>query len=74
VQRTVRQGCFAFLAFYCTVLEATAQQPAVPKLLPRCGGLFGLCGFVDRETKAEVIPRRFEVVMPFGEGLAGVQP
>jgi hypothetical protein len=48
-------------------------QPAPPRLVPDCGGTFGLCGFRDRATKAEVIPRRFERVFPFSEGLAAVR-
>jgi hypothetical protein len=48
-------------------------QPAPPELLQRCGGMFDLCGFVDRKSGVEVIPRRFEVVQPFSEGLAGVR-
>ncbi len=47
-------------------------QNAIPKLLPSCGGPFGLCGFIDRDTKAEVIPKRYEGAFRFSEGLAAV--
>jgi hypothetical protein len=68
----VRQACFAVLALSCAVAGAAAHLEP-PKLLPQCGGLFGLCGFIDRDTKAWVIPRRFEQVSQFGEGLASVR-
>lgn len=48
-------------------------QPAPPGLVADCGGTFNLCGFRDRTTKAEVIPRRFERVSSFSEGLAAVR-
>jgi hypothetical protein len=67
----VRQGCFVFLALYCAVTGAAAQY-VPPKLMESCGGGSGLCGFKDRETGAEVIPRRFEVVGRFAEGRAAV--
>ena len=37
-----------------------------------CDGKFGLCRYVNRETKQELIPARFERGMPFSEGLAAV--
>lgn len=37
-----------------------------------CDGKFGLCRYVDRQTRREVIPARFEQAMPFSEGLAPV--
>ena len=72
MRRTVRQGYFSFLAL-CSIVAGATAQPVPAELLPRCGGLFGLCGFIDSKTRAEVIPRRFEVVQPFSDGLAGVR-
>lgn len=37
-----------------------------------CDGKFGLCRYIDRQTRREVIPARFEQAMPFSEGLAAV--
>ncbi|MCG8561286.1 MAG: WG repeat-containing protein [Hyphomicrobiales bacterium] len=48
-------------------------QTTLPPLVPHCGGMFHLCGFVDRQTKNVVIPNRFERVFQFSEGLAGVR-
>jgi hypothetical protein len=72
IKQTVRLSCVALLACFCAVAGAAAQS-TLPKLLPDCGGIFGLCGFVDSRTRVEVIPRRFEQVVIFGEGLAGVR-
>ncbi|HWV19094.1 MAG TPA: WG repeat-containing protein [Rhodocyclaceae bacterium] len=57
----------AFLA----VLPAQAEDAA--ELVPRCGGPFALCGYVDKATREERIPRRFEVAQPFSDGLAAVR-
>jgi len=37
-----------------------------------CDGKYGLCRYVDRKTKQEIIPARFERGMAFSEGLAAV--
>src|SRR5262245_18629398 len=55
------------------VWVSASAQPAQPELVVDCGGTFGFCGFRDRLTKAEVIPRRFERALPFSEGLAAVR-
>lgn len=57
-------------------LLAPLSVPAVegePELVPRCGGLYMLCGYVDKATKEERIPQRFEVAQPFSDGLAAVR-
>jgi len=41
--------------------------------LPRCGGSFGLCGYVKRDGGETVLPFRFEVAQPFSEELAAVR-
>lgn len=38
-----------------------------------CGGDFGLCGFIDRETGDQKIPPIYERIVPFSEGLAAVR-
>ena len=72
MHRIVRSGCFALLGWHCMITGAAAQSE-LPRLVPNCDGTFDLCGFVDSQTKAEVIPRRFEQVFPFSEGLATVR-
>lgn len=37
-----------------------------------CDGKYGLCRYVERKTKQEIIPARFERGMAFSEGLAAV--
>lgn len=41
--------------------------------LPRCGGEFDLCGYVDRKTENELIPTKFERALKFSQGLAAVR-
>ena len=43
------------------------------ELGPRCGGLFELCGFANRQTGALVIPQIYGRVFPFSNGLAAVR-
>ncbi|MEL7525501.1 MAG: WG repeat-containing protein [Pseudomonadota bacterium] len=42
-------------------------------LLPRCGGAFDLCGFVDGRSKELRVPYAFQDVGEFREGLAAVR-
>ncbi|MBY5363674.1 WG repeat-containing protein [Rhizobium leguminosarum] len=42
-------------------------------MFPSCGGIFDLCGYSDRQTGKELIPRAFEQAMLFSEGLAAVR-
>ncbi|MBB5663476.1 hypothetical protein GGE68_001652 [Rhizobium leguminosarum] len=42
-------------------------------MLPSCGGVFDLCGYSDRRTGNELIPKAFERAMKFSEGLAAVR-
>jgi WG containing repeat len=53
-------------------LVASPSLAAAPSGVWDCNGKFGLCRYVDRETKQEIIPARFERAMPFSEGLAAV--
>jgi hypothetical protein len=47
---------------------ASAAEPGVWD----CHGKFGLCRYLNSETKQEIIPARFERAMPFSEGVAAV--
>ncbi len=42
-------------------------------LLPSCGGVYQKCGYVDRVTKLEVIPQKFQKTFRFSETLGRVQ-
>ena len=41
--------------------------------LPRCGGAYDLCGYVDRDTETELISAQFERAFMFSQGLAAVR-
>jgi len=43
------------------------------EMLPSCGGVIDLCGYSDRGTGKELIPKAFERAMKFSEGLAAVR-
>lgn len=62
------------IALLLSILAFAARAgETAPDLAPSCGGVFQLCGFVDRTTKAEVLPPRYERAFAFSEGLAGVR-
>jgi WG containing repeat len=50
------------------VAPAFAAEPG----MWMCDGKYGLCRYVDRKTKQEIIPARFERGTAFSEGLAAV--
>jgi len=50
---------------------ANAQHDA--ELWASCHGKFGLCGYIERRARIEMIAPRFEQAMPFSEGLAAVR-
>jgi hypothetical protein len=52
---------------------SVAAQAASEALVPSCGGIYDLCGYARRDDRTEVIPRTFERVQPFSEGLAAVR-
>jgi WG containing repeat len=70
---TGRSLCFALLVWIGTCLGAVPGAAAPPALVADCGGVFNLCGFRAGPGGAEVIPRRFEHVFQFSEGLAAVR-
>jgi hypothetical protein len=51
--------------------SSTSGDPE--KWIPRCGGTFNLCGFVERGSEDARIPKQFEVAMRFSDGLAAVR-
>ncbi len=54
-------------------VSVLASSSGGSELLPRCGGPFQLCGYIDGESEAEIIPQNFQVAQPFREGLAAVR-
>jgi hypothetical protein len=42
-------------------------------MVPSCGGVFDLCGYSDRQSGKDLIPKSFERTMLFSEGLAAVR-
>ena len=62
----------AFLATFPFNSNAAPSVPDMTQVIAVCDGKFGLCRYVNRQTKQEVIPARFEQASPFSEGLAAV--
>ena len=72
----IRLGQTGLLAIAALALLAPLSAPAAegsPELIPRCSGPFQLCGYVEKTSREERIPQRFEVAHPFSEGLAAVR-
>lgn len=55
------------------VAHQAAADVAEGDYLPRCGGEFDLCGYVERDTEVQLIPQQFERAFEFNEGLAAVR-
>jgi hypothetical protein len=64
--RAILAGTLLWFALLAT--PAWAAEPGFWS----CDGKFGLCRYLNRATKQEIIPARFERGMPFSEGLAAV--
>jgi hypothetical protein len=69
----VRTGLLAIATLILLAPLSALTAEGDPKLIPQCGGPFQLCGYVEKDSKEERIPRRFEVAKPFSEGLAAVR-
>ena len=52
---------------------ASAAEPDLPSVIAVCDGKFGLCRYVDRQTRQEILPARYEQASAFSEGLAAVR-
>ena len=82
LNRNILLSVFAcLLIFACSKPEpalakpdlATKEATALPELQAKCGGIFGLCGYIDKETGEEIIQQAYQKAFPFHEGLAGVR-
>ncbi|MEI1252869.1 WG repeat-containing protein [Rhizobium aouanii] len=62
----------AWACLLCSVGIGVAD-PRPERWVERCGGVYALCGYIDRATLEPRIDRKFEVALPFSEGLAAVR-
>lgn len=60
----------AFILFLSLAVSDPASAADQPR--PACGGVFGVCGYVDANG-TDIIPRRFERARTFHHGLAAVR-
>ncbi|ANL66450.1 hypothetical protein AMC82_CH02818 [Rhizobium phaseoli] len=60
-------------AFFLCSGGAGVADPRPERWVERCGGAYALCGYVDRATLEPRIDHKFEVALPFSEGLAAVR-
>lgn len=62
-------------ALFCAalLLAPRSTEAEEPVLIPRCGGAFDLCGFVEQHSEKLRIPYTFEDAGQFSEGLAAVR-
>nr|WP_246706618.1 WG repeat-containing protein [Rhizobium leguminosarum] len=63
----------AACAFLLCSVGAGVADPRPERWVERCGGVYALCGYIDRATLEPRIDRKFEVALPFSEGLAAVR-
>ena len=67
-----------FLAGSASCADAQTTE-SDPGLLHRCGGYFGLCGYIsksdwlDNRVETEVLPKIYEALGDYSEGLAPVR-
>lgn len=71
----MRAASFALATALCAVAPASVWAEVVPDAdyVPACGGLFDLCGYVERATRQELLSQVYEQALPFSEGLAAVR-
>ncbi|ANM11271.1 hypothetical protein AMK06_CH02932 [Rhizobium sp. N541] len=70
-----RQFTFVAAAWACLLcfVGTGVADPRPERWVERCGGVYALCGYIDRATFEPRIDRKFEVALPFSEGLAAVR-
>ncbi|WP_246798412.1 WG repeat-containing protein [Rhizobium leguminosarum] len=70
-----RQFMFVAAAWACLLCSVGigVADPRPERWVERCGGVYALCGYIDRATLESRIDRKFEVALPFSEGLAAVR-
>ncbi|MDC7741669.1 WG repeat-containing protein [Rhizobium binxianense] len=70
-----RQLMFITAAWACLLCSVGigVADPRPERWVERCGGIYALCGYIDRAMLEPRIDRKFEVALPFSEGLAAVR-
>ena len=63
----------ALLLLMMSLSLGIAQELDMARAVAVCDGKFGLCRYIDRGTRQELLPARFERAMPFSEGVAAVR-
>lgn len=63
--------CAAAILAWLPNSNATSAEEA--KLVPKCGGEYGLCGYMLSGTETFAIEQKFERAFHFHDGLAGVR-
>src|SRR6185436_16351937 len=61
------------LLWLLSLLCIASAEPNVPSVIAVCDGKFDLCRYVDRQTRQEILPARYEQASAFSEGLAAVR-
>jgi len=63
----------ALLASLCAPVSLSAQNSPDDPAVPRCSGIYNLCGHTLRKSGTVVIDHVFEKTEPFSEGMAAVR-
>jgi hypothetical protein len=66
-------SALAILAILSSPALAADSEPEMQNWIADCGGTYHLCGFMERESREQRIPRTFERVLNFSEEVAGVR-
>lgn len=53
--------------------SAASEEVDPSSWIADCGGAYNLCGYVERDSRKQRIPRKYEHVTNFSEGVAGVR-
>lgn len=64
---------FLIFAFILIRILSGTTIASSSELKVVCGGVFDLCGYVDKATDQEIIPAKFEIARRFKEGMAQVR-
>lgn len=78
LESIIRSGARLLVLLILPVLlhspaHALDDLPDDYTFVPRCGGIYDLCGYAHRQDEHELIPKRYERVTMFSEGLAAVR-
>ena len=57
---------------HSVTLSVNAKRYVIKGPIPSCAGIYALCGYIDGETKALLIPRKYNTASRFKDGVASV--